>query len=60
VNAVTVGDIRRVAQQYVTPDQAAIVVVGDAASVVDQIAPYSSEFEIYDTEGRPKPNTAAA
>ena len=56
VNAVTIGDIRRVAQQYVTPDQAAIVVVGDADAVVDQIAPYSSEFEIYDTEGHPKPN----
>jgi hypothetical protein len=31
-------------------------VVGDAAAVLDQIAPYSSEFEIYDTEGLPKPN----
>lgn len=60
VNAVTVADIRRVAQQYVTPDKAAIVVVGDAAAVLDQIAPYSSEFEIYDTEGRPKPNNSVA
>ena len=28
----------------------------DAAAVLDQIAPYSSEFEIYDTEGDLKPD----
>ena len=56
INAVTISDIRRVARQYVTPDKAAIVVVGDAAAILDQIAPYSSEFEIYDTEGQRKPN----
>lgn len=58
ISAVTVADIRRVARQYVTPDKAAVVVVGDAAAILDQIAPYSSEVEIYDTEGRRKPNNA--
>ena len=60
VNAVTVDDIRRVARQYVMPDKAAIVVVGDAAAVLDQITPYTSEIEISDTEGNPKPNALTA
>jgi zinc protease len=54
VNAVTTEDIQRVAQKYVTPDRAAIVIVGDAAQVTDQIKPYSEEIEIYDTEGKRK------
>jgi zinc protease len=54
VNAVTTADIQRVAQQYVTPDRAAIVIVGDAAEVTDQVKPYSEEVEIYDTEGKRK------
>jgi zinc protease len=54
VNAVTTADIQRVAQQYVTPDRAAIVIVGDAAEVTEQIKPYSELIEIYDTEGKRK------
>jgi len=54
VNAVTTEDIQRVAQQYVTPDRAAIVIVGDAAEVTEQIKPYSEAIEIYDTEGKLK------
>jgi len=46
VNAVTTEDIQRVAQQYVTPDRAAIVIVGDAAEVTEQIKPYSEAIEI--------------
>jgi len=51
---VTTEDIQRVAQQNVTPDRAAIVIVGDAAAVLDQAKPYSEEIEIYDTEGNRK------
>ena len=51
VNAVTAEDIQRVAQQHVTPDRAAIVVVGDAAEVESQMQDYSEEIEFYDTEG---------
>ncbi len=54
VNAVTTEDIQRVAQQYVTPDRAAIVIVGDGAEVTEQIKPYSEEIEVYDTEGKLK------
>ena len=37
VNAVTVDEIQRVARTYLHPDQLTIVLVGDAASFVDQL-----------------------
>lgn len=52
VNAVTAEEIQRVAQTYVTPDRAAIVVVGDAAEIEEQIKPYLEVIEFYDTEGK--------
>ena len=51
VEAVTVEQIQAVAQKYVQPDKAAIVVVGDAAEITEQIKPYAEKIEIYDTEG---------
>src|SRR5438270_1226222 len=54
VNNVTTEDIQRVAQQNVTPDRAAIVIVGDAAAALDQAKYYSEEIEVYDTEGKLK------
>jgi len=54
INAVTADDIQRVAQAHVTPDRAAIVIVGDAAEISPQIKPYSEEIEVYDTEGKRK------
>ena len=54
VNEVTADEIQRVAQQYVTPDRAAVVIVGDASEVSEQTKPYASEIEVYDTEGRRK------
>jgi zinc protease len=54
LNAVTTDDILRVAQNYVTPDRAAIVIVGDAAEVSEQIKPYSEVIELYDTDGNRK------
>jgi len=54
VNAVTADDIQRVAQQHVTPDRAAVVIVGDAKEVEPQIKEYSEAIEVYDTEGRRK------
>ncbi|HEY8203184.1 MAG TPA: hypothetical protein VIF81_00520, partial [Pyrinomonadaceae bacterium] len=52
VNAISAEDVLSVAQQHVTPDQAAIVVVGDAAEIENQIKDYSPTIEIYDTEGQ--------
>lgn len=55
VQAVTIEEIQRVAQKYVKPDEAALVVVGDGASVIDQIKPYCADIEIYNTAGKRKP-----
>jgi len=62
VNAVTAADVQRVAQKYLTTDKVAIVIVGDAAAIMDQIKPYASKIEIYDGAGKRKdlavtPNT---
>jgi len=54
LNAVTIDEIQTVAQQYVTPNEAAIVIVGDAAEIDEQIKPYSKQVEVYDTEGNRK------
>src|SRR5689334_18481852 len=54
INAVTAEQIQRVAQKYVTPDLAAIVIVGDAAEVRKQVEPFSEMIEVYDTEGNRK------
>lgn len=54
INAVTTEDIQRVARQYVTPDRAAVVIVGDAAEVTRQVQPYAETIEVYDTEGNKK------
>ena len=54
VNAVTAEDVQRVAQQHVTPDRAAIVIVGDAKEIEDQIKEYAETIERYDTEGNRK------
>ena len=54
VQAVTIGEVQRVASQYVQPDQAAIIVVGDGVKVLDQIQPYCSDIEIYNTTGKRK------
>jgi zinc protease len=54
VQAVTRREVMRVAREYVTPDRAAIVIVGDAAALGDQIAPYADAVELYDHGGRRK------
>jgi zinc protease len=54
VNAVTAADIQRVAQAHVTPDSAAIVIVGDAAEISEQVKPYADTIELYDTDGKKK------
>jgi zinc protease len=56
VDAVTVDDVRRVAEQYIRPDEIAIVIVGDAEEVLPQVKDYAATVEIFDTEGRQKPD----
>ncbi|HYG09014.1 MAG TPA: insulinase family protein, partial [Pyrinomonadaceae bacterium] len=54
VSAVTREEVQRVARRYVTPDRAAIVIVGDAAALKDEIRGYAEEIEIYDSTGKRK------
>ena len=54
VNSVTTDEIQTVAQKYVTPDEAAIVIVGDAAEISEQIKPFAEKIERYDTDGNLK------
>lgn len=54
VNAITAADIQRVAKQNVMPDKVAVVIVGDAAAIADQIKPYAQAVELYDTSGKRK------
>jgi zinc protease len=54
VQEVTVQDIQRVANTYIRPDQAALIVVGDGSAVVEQIKPYCPEIETYTTAGKRK------
>jgi zinc protease len=58
VQAVTSEEIQRVATKYIRPDLAAVIVVGDGASVPDQMKPFCDDIEVYTTTGRRK--TAAA
>lgn len=59
INSVTAADIQRVARQYVQPEKVAIVVVGDAAAIMEQVKPYSQRIEVYDINGSPKVMAAA-
>jgi zinc protease len=55
VHTVTVDEIQSVAQKYVKPDEAALIVVGDGSAVLDQMRPYCEDIEIYNTSGKRKP-----
>ena len=55
VQAVTLEEIQTVAQKYVKPEEAAVIVVGDGSAVLDQIRPYCEDIEIYNTSGKRKP-----
>ncbi|HEX8286249.1 MAG TPA: pitrilysin family protein [Pyrinomonadaceae bacterium] len=45
IQSVTKDDVRRVAGRYITPDRAAVVVVGDRAQILEQVAPYADRVE---------------
>jgi zinc protease len=54
IQSVTLDQIQRVAHQYIRPDEAAVVIVGDGAQVLEQLEGYCSEVEFYNTSGKPK------
>jgi zinc protease len=59
VQAVTIEQIQQVAQKYVKPDEAALVVVGDGSQLDEQIKPYVKEIEFYNTAGKKKGQPSA-
>jgi predicted Zn-dependent peptidase len=50
VAAVTAEDVQSTARKYIRPENAHIVVVGNAAEVADKLKPFG-EIEYYDAEG---------
>jgi zinc protease len=51
VDAVTIDEVRRVAEKYVRPGEMAIVIVGDVEEVLPQAMSYAESVEIFDTDG---------
>lgn len=60
VQAVTREDILRVAREYIQPDKAAIIVVGDGVHILEQIKPFTDAIEIYNTFGKRKETPGSA
>jgi hypothetical protein len=54
IQAVTIEEVQEVATKYVRPDEAAIVIVGDGAELIDQIKPYTDDIEFFSTSGKKK------
>jgi zinc protease len=54
IQSVTREQIQAVAQKYVKPDEAALVIVGDGKQLHEQIKPYTQDIQFYNTAGKPK------
>lgn len=54
VAAISVADVRRVANKYIDTERMAIVIVGDAAEILRQAKDYAADIEIFDTQGMAK------
>ena len=54
VQAVTREEVRAAARKLVTPDRAAVVIVGDAAAARAQAESFAESVELYDSSGRRK------
>ncbi len=60
IQSVTREQIQAVAQKYVKPDEAALVIVGDGKQLHEQIKPYTQDMLLYNTAGKPKQKGEAA
>ncbi|HLA11339.1 MAG TPA: pitrilysin family protein [Pyrinomonadaceae bacterium] len=60
VQAVTIEQIQEVAERYIRPDQAAIVIVGDGKQILEQVSPFTSDLEFYNTAGKRKERPSAS
>jgi len=54
ISQITIEDVERVAKKYIKPNKIAIVIVGDAEEILPQVQPFSTNIEIFDTEGNPQ------
>ena len=54
IQAVTIEQVQEVAKKYVKPDEAAIIIVGDGAQLLEQVKPYAEDTEFYNTAGKKK------
>ena len=51
IQDVRVDEMQRVANEYIRPDEAAVVVVGDGAEIKQQVKPFAETVETYNTSG---------
>ena len=51
VQDVQVDEVQRVANEYIRPDEAAIVIVGDGKEIRRQVRPFTATTEFYNTAG---------
>jgi zinc protease len=54
IQAVTIEQVQEVARKLVKPDEAAIIIVGDGAQLLEQVKPYAQDLEFYNTAGKRK------
>ena len=54
INEVTAEDVQRVAREYIKPDKMAVIIVGDASAIKEQITPYAEKIEFFDASGNRK------
>lgn len=53
INSVTLDDIQMVARKFIKVDEIAMVIVGDAATILQQAKDYAQHIEVFDTDGNP-------
>ena len=58
IQEVSVQDVQRVANEYIRPDEVAIVIVGDGKEIRRQVEPFASAIELYNTAGKRKDQSA--
>ena len=55
LNAVTIEEVQKMSEKYITPDNAYIIVVGDKDKLIETLKPLSAKgiVELYDVNGNP-------
>ena len=54
IQEVSVEDVQRVANEYIRPDEVAVIIVGDGKEIRRQVEPFASAIEVYNTAGKRK------